>query len=130
MLKELDYLLLGETLPIAEAFEAEGGFGMLAWLERPQASDIRLPAVVASVAETLDDLRTVRAGASCKSADEVPGGLKVCANCRITRYCSAECQLKDWRSGHKQRCPKIAEGWQRHLAEQAQRGNSRSSEPQ
>jgi hypothetical protein len=34
----------------------------------------------------------------------VPATLKLCGGCRMTRYCSTECQRKDWRMGHKEVC--------------------------
>ncbi|XP_064649538.1 uncharacterized protein LOC135501381 [Lineus longissimus] len=29
---------------------------------------------------------------------------KVCTKCKVARYCSKECQVQDWRSGHKCAC--------------------------
>lgn len=29
---------------------------------------------------------------------------RVCAKCMEAAYCSKECQIKDWRSGHKYEC--------------------------
>jgi hypothetical protein len=34
----------------------------------------------------------------------VPATLKLCGGCKVTRYCSAECQRKDWKMGHKGIC--------------------------
>jgi hypothetical protein len=34
----------------------------------------------------------------------VPATLKLCGGCKMARYCSAECQKKDWRLGHKAVC--------------------------
>jgi hypothetical protein len=34
----------------------------------------------------------------------VPATLKLCGGCRVTRYCSTECQRKDWKLGHKGVC--------------------------
>ncbi|KAK7028622.1 hypothetical protein R3P38DRAFT_2937525 [Favolaschia claudopus] len=31
--------------------------------------------------------------------------LKVCSGCKISRYCSKECQAADWHDGHRQVCP-------------------------
>ncbi|KAK6974577.1 hypothetical protein R3P38DRAFT_2668309 [Favolaschia claudopus] len=31
--------------------------------------------------------------------------LKVCGGCKISRYCSRECQAVDWRDAHRQVCP-------------------------
>lgn len=30
--------------------------------------------------------------------------LRKCAACKNARYCSKECQVQDWRAGHKQTC--------------------------
>jgi len=32
--------------------------------------------------------------------------LKVCSGCRVSSYCSRECQVQDWKEGHKYRCGK------------------------
>ena len=29
---------------------------------------------------------------------------QICASCRLASYCSRECQIFDWRNGHKQEC--------------------------
>jgi hypothetical protein len=34
----------------------------------------------------------------------VPATLKLCGGCHTTRYCSIECQRKDWKMGHKEAC--------------------------
>jgi hypothetical protein len=34
----------------------------------------------------------------------VPATLKLCGGCLSARYCSAECQKKDWKMGHKELC--------------------------
>jgi hypothetical protein len=34
----------------------------------------------------------------------VPATLKLCGGCKMARYCSAECQGKDWKMGHKEVC--------------------------
>jgi hypothetical protein len=42
----------------------------------------------------------------------VPATLKLCGGCRITRYCSAECQRKDWKMGHKAVCQSTREAYE------------------
>ncbi|KAI7842513.1 hypothetical protein COHA_003867 [Chlorella ohadii] len=115
MLIHMGPLLCGEIIPIAQAFEAAGGFGIPALLKRPQASDINLPWVKEHVAEALQMVRDVRAALASgrtfcpccqeahrrtlcrhlrqarkmcdlcgKTAEEVPGGLKCCANCMVS----------------------------------------------
>jgi hypothetical protein len=34
----------------------------------------------------------------------VPATLKLCGGCQTVRYCSGECQKKDWKLGHKTFC--------------------------
>jgi hypothetical protein len=34
----------------------------------------------------------------------VPATLKLCGSCQRTRYCSTECQRRDWKLGHKEMC--------------------------
>lgn len=41
-------------------------------------------------------------GASC------PSGLKACMQCKVCHYCSKQCQLKHWKSGHRDDCAEIA----------------------
>jgi hypothetical protein len=38
----------------------------------------------------------------------VPATLKLCGGCRTTRYCSSECQKKDWKMGHKEVCSRFS----------------------
>lgn len=38
---------------------------------------------------------------NCNKSLEI---IRVCGKCKIVKYCSSECQLNDWRNGHKQRC--------------------------
>jgi len=43
---------------------------------------------------------------SCAWCKRAASDLKRCGNCRVTLYCSAECQKKDWKEGkHKKTCP-------------------------
>jgi hypothetical protein len=34
----------------------------------------------------------------------VPATLKLCGGCRMMRYCSTDCQRKDWKLGHRVMC--------------------------
>ncbi len=34
--------------------------------------------------------------------------MRMCSACRVSRYCSAACQLTDWRAGHKRVCAALA----------------------
>jgi hypothetical protein len=34
----------------------------------------------------------------------VPATMKLCGGCHRIRYCSADCQKKDWKMGHKELC--------------------------
>ena len=34
----------------------------------------------------------------------VPNHFDACARCRITKYCCKECQIADWKAGHKDSC--------------------------
>jgi hypothetical protein len=38
----------------------------------------------------------------------VPATLKLCGGCRMTRYCSSECQKEDWKLGHNVVCKHIS----------------------
>jgi hypothetical protein len=35
--------------------------------------------------------------------------LSVCAKCKAVQYCSRECQISDWKAGHKQACKQVEE---------------------
>jgi len=37
------------------------------------------------------------------------GKLRTCAACGVVRYCSPECQKKDWKEGHRVACAQIKE---------------------
>ncbi|KAF8551991.1 hypothetical protein OG21DRAFT_1604998 [Imleria badia] len=41
----------------------------------------------------------------CRSCGKQGGSLSVCAKCKTVRYCSKECQVKDWKD-HKKNCVK------------------------
>jgi hypothetical protein len=44
----------------------------------------------------------------------VPATLKLCGGCKMARYCSTECQSKDWKMGHKELC----QAWAKAVAMQ------------
>ncbi len=41
-------------------------------------------------------------------ASEAQLRMRLCSACRVSRYCSAACQLADWRAGHKRVCAALA----------------------
>ena len=49
------------------------------------------------------DFAVVCAAPGCAPRPALPTG--TCASCRVTSYCSRECQLAHWRAGHKAACP-------------------------
>ena len=38
----------------------------------------------------------------------IPEQLRKCSKCKIARYCSKECQARDWRMAHRDRCGEYA----------------------
>jgi hypothetical protein len=40
----------------------------------------------------------------CNSEDRPKTELKRCSQCKAVHYCSKECQVKDWKAGHKKDC--------------------------
>jgi hypothetical protein len=44
----------------------------------------------------------------------VPATMKLCGRCKMARYCSTECQSKDWKMGHKELC----QAWAKARAKQ------------
>jgi len=45
---------------------------------------------------------------ACGKVEEKMGQWKKCAKCGVVRYCSRECQRKDWKS-HRKPCARLAE---------------------
>ena len=47
---------------------------------------------------------------SCKSSQTSIEGAKLfnCAKCRVAAYCSKQCQVTDWKAGHKHACQQYA----------------------
>lgn len=43
-------------------------------------------------------------GAACAACGKGGVALKTCSRCHAVKYCSRECQLKDYRAGHKRVC--------------------------
>ncbi|XP_033106080.1 uncharacterized protein LOC117108228 [Anneissia japonica] len=42
---------------------------------------------------------------TCKKSDENSVvTLKLCGNCKLSRYCSVQCQRQHWESGHREKC--------------------------
>ena len=46
--------------------------------------------------------------ANCSKKAEAGEKFKQCSKCRAECYCSKECQVEAWRSGHKQDCKRAA----------------------
>ena len=46
----------------------------------------------------------------CSRAECTKAGTNRCSKCRSVRYCGRECQLADWRAGHKRECGRLANG--------------------
>lgn len=44
--------------------------------------------------------------AQCNFCGVSSDALRSCARCKQAQYCSRECQLEDWKDGHKQQCGK------------------------
>lgn len=42
----------------------------------------------------------------CNSASCRKKGISFCAQCKVAKYCSRECQVADWKNGHKNNCKK------------------------
>ena len=66
----------------------------------------------APLEEVMAEIKRMRQPKSCcfgcgsHTNPETP--LKRCAACHIANYCSRECQLKHWKSGHKGLCPDMS----------------------
>jgi hypothetical protein len=42
----------------------------------------------------------------CEKEGDETTILKRCAKCKVPKYCSTECQVSHWKSGHKAECAK------------------------
>ena len=49
-----------------------------------------------------------RCWASNCTFNGIPEQLRKCSKCKIARYCSKECQARDWRMAHRDRCGEYA----------------------
>lgn len=57
------------------------------------------------VKDTANDVAKRECSArECRKVEGERHEYKVCDGCRASWYCGKECQLKDWKSGHKRRC--------------------------
>ena len=48
-----------------------------------------------------------RAARVCENCGKEAAKMKKCSVCKLVRYCSEECQLKDWKE-HKKSCKEVA----------------------
>ena len=82
----------------------------------------RAEAMSASLGAPCDQLKleaqlammTVKSDRTCdacgaKGTTDKP--LRACSRCKVTWFCDATCQRRSWTSGHKSRCPGLAEGY-------------------
>ena len=62
--------------------------------------------MMSQVAELIKEKarKNTRLCGHCSKAE--PAGVKFnsCGKCRVVRYCSRDCQVKDWKAGHKRKC--------------------------
>jgi hypothetical protein len=63
------------------------------------------PGVAFRARDDADD-ETTTGACHATGCDEL--GASRCSACRVARYCSPECQKRDWREGHKERCGRLA----------------------
>ena len=82
----------------AQLFFAGDGAGVLGLLERDAAS---------SVVEDAGRFMTCGACVTCGSAPPAGSMFQACAQCRVARYCSHDCQRADWAS-HRTACTSLA----------------------
>ncbi len=62
------------------------------------------PRMVETVADgTIKDRREDSVCSQCGAAED----LKLCAGCKVVRFCSKECQTDAWKAWHKKECKKI-----------------------
>ena len=60
----------------------------------------------AKIKEEADRLKEVVAHTpdKCGSCGLPKPDMKKCSRCKTVVYCSKECQIKDWKAGHKHAC--------------------------
>ena len=61
--------------------------------------------------------RVEEIGYACDCCGVIDPNMRVCANCRFTRYCSRDCQRARWRE-HRDTCPRIARVYDRRRRRQ------------
>lgn len=49
----------------------------------------------------------LRQCSTCNKLENKKGEHKACSGCKLKFYCNRDCQLADWKSGHKAQCMKI-----------------------
>jgi hypothetical protein len=74
--------------------------GYIVYRRTVQAEEAKLADKKKTIA-IVDDTTTC---ANCGASESSSTPLKACGQCQVTFYCSKECQLKHWKSGHKQTC--------------------------
>ena len=74
-------------------------------VERRQRDDDRNEGMAGAAAESAEaDVSPTCFNPSCDNP-----GTKRCGRCKRAFYCSSDCQVAHWRSGHKRRCKATAE---------------------
>ncbi|KAI7838565.1 hypothetical protein COHA_007638 [Chlorella ohadii] len=59
--------------------------------------------------EQLPYYEVLAAAPKCSQCGAVAPHLRHCARCKSVKYCSRECQKKDWSAGHKRSCAALAQ---------------------
>jgi len=74
-----------------------GGYGMLSQVA---------PLIME---QAMRQARTEKKAAAkqCSHCGKSNVGLQVCARCKMVQYCSKDCQVKDWKDGHKTMCKPV-----------------------
>ena len=72
-------------------------FAFTQTIEKQQ--DKKVEAAVRGIKAGWDTVRN-----QCWECGKVDSDVKKCSQCQAARYCSKECQLNSWRSGHKHAC--------------------------
>ena len=93
----------GQGVPQSDK-EAATWFGLAADQGHANAQK-GLSMLKAQQAQTSSNAHPAKSSACAHCGINAPS-LKACSRCKITSYCSKECQVAHWKSGHKSDCGK------------------------
>ena len=65
-------------------------------------SAIKISKMIGNILKKEDEIDNIQF--KCSGCSKMGSNYMKCGKCRIKRYCSKECQIADWKAGHKKEC--------------------------